>query len=71
MINLRIVEQSKRTVLAEIRNIDPVEIPAKGTEIYVNGDAEYVRQVIKSYEPSENIYEGRPVEYFTWFVVEV
>lgn len=71
MINLRVVEQAKKTVLAEIYNIDPIEIPVKGTEIYVNSESEYVRQVIKSYEPSENIYQGRPVEYFTWFVVEV
>lgn len=71
MISLRVVEQSKRTVLAEIYNIDPIEIPVKGSEIYVNNEPEYVRQVIKSYEASKIVYDGKPIEYFTWFIVEV
>lgn len=70
-MNLRIVEQVKRTILAEIYDVDIVEIPEKDTSIYVNGEAQYVRQVIKSYEPFGRRYSDDLKISSTWFVVEV
>lgn len=70
-MNLRIVEQSKRTILAEVYDVDIVEIPEKGTTIYVNGEDQYVRQVIKSYEPYGGCYSEDLKISTTWFVVEV
>lgn len=70
-MNLRIVEQSKRTVLAEIRGVDICEIPDKSSEIYVGGVLAYVRQVIKSYERDSGAPAGHCQSSMVWFVVEV